>query len=163
MWRYYLAATLIVVALGSAVFAQRWMQQSASRKNAQQSHGGRRAQGLSGGVPAGAPTFGGASGPWVMSALPDCFDQQRSTIGPADMLVRDLPPAAQRVAPGSVLHWNDCTVHVGERDLRIDRRSDRLRVPPDAALYAHGEELTLVWRNASGRTEIRVYKRSRMP
>ena len=154
MWRYYLAATLIVVAIGSAAFAHRWY--AAHRGNPG------RAIGFAGSPAAGAPTFGGAVGPWVMSALPDCFDQQRSTIGPADMVVRDLPPAATRLAPGSVLRWNDCTVRVGAHDVRIDRGSDRLRVPAEAALYARGGELTLVWRNASGRTEIRVYKRSRL-
>ena len=153
MWRYYLAATVLVVAIGSVAFAHRWLTEHA--------RGGGRPIGFAGSPPVAAPTFGSGEGPWVMSALPDCFDQQRATIGPADLVAKDIPPARERIAPGTTLRWNDCSVRVGAADVRIDRRGDRLRVPPQARLYAHGAELILVWSNAYGRTEIRVYARSR--
>ena len=156
MWRYYLVATLIVVAIGSVAFAHRWF---AEHRGANAG----RSVGFAGSPASGAPTFGNGEGPWVMSALPGCFDQQRSIVGPSDMLARDVPPPRERLAAGTMLVWNDCTVRVGASDVRIARGSDRLRVPPQAALYARGGKLTLVWTSRHGRTEIREYARSRMP
>ena len=156
MWRYYLVATVLVVAIGSVVLGHRWYA-------AHRGGNAGRAIGFAGSPASGAPTFGSGQGPWVMSALPGCFDEQRPTIGASAAVVKFLPPARERIAPGTTLRWNDCTVRVGADDVRIARGSDRLRVPPQARLYAHGEELTLVWAGASGRTEIRVYARSRQP
>ena len=156
MWRYYLAATALVAVLGSVLLGQRWYA-------AHRAAGGGRAIGFAGSPASGAPTFGSGQGTWVMSALPDCFDEQRSTIGASAVVGKFLPPARERIAPGSTLRWNDCTVRVGSDDVRIERGSDRLRVPPQARLYAHGAELILVWRGAAGRTEIRDYARSRTP
>ena len=155
MWRFYAIATVLVVAIGSVALGHRWYVEHRGGESG-------RAIGFAGSPASGAPTFGSGEGPWVMSALPDCFDQQRSTIGPADMVAKDVPPARERVAPGTTLQWNDCTIRVGGDDVRIVRGSDRLRVPPQARLYAHGRELTLVWTNAYGRTEIREYARSGM-
>ena len=154
MFRYYVIATLIVVAFGSVVFALR-----------------RPAPDLriSAPVAGGTPTvetrvpkvlvtprpFTG-QGPWVRSALPLCFDEQSRVRGPLRSLRAKLAPAADRIAPGTTLRAGDCTVIVRPHDLWVDRGADRLRVPPEAALYRVGGHLTLVAR--SGRkVEIRRY------
>jgi hypothetical protein len=95
-------------------------------------------------------------GPWVLSALPDCFDQQSSLVGTTLQLTFDVPPASRRIAPGTVLRRGPCRVLVRPDDLVIVRGGDRLRVPPDARLYATSKGLTLVYRHA-GHAEIRVY------
>lgn len=155
MWRFYLIATIIVVAIGSVVFAHRlvtrdWNVQS--RPNPRQTPTITRGAGAaSARTP---PTFVG-DGPWVMSALPGCFEQQSSKAGPSALLADALPPARERLAP-TVLERGDCRIVVREHDIWVYRGDDRLRVPPEAHLYRHGERLTLVWQHA-GRTEIRVY------
>ncbi len=103
-----------------------------------------------------APRFGG-DGPWVMSALPGCFDQQSATIGPADLLAKDVPPERERLRPATTLRRGACTIVVGEHDVYVYRGADRLRVPPEARLYARGQRLTLVWSGPYGRMEIRRY------
>ncbi len=160
MWRYYLIAALIVVGVGSAVFAHRWYaRRDLQAQERARAHATRVAHGNGRGAPQPVRSFGG-DGPWVMSALPDCFVQLRSTSGPANLVQREMPAASERLAPGTTLRWNDCAVVVGRDDVRIRRGSDRLRVPPDARLYARGDRLTLVWRSDTDRTEIRVYARS---
>jgi hypothetical protein len=156
MARYYLIATIIVVAFGCIVFARRL--------------GSLRDFTLS--APAtGTPTvtrgsgenptvhFGSFSGegPWVLSALPGCFDQQSSIAGTTMQLTFDVPPARERVAPGTRLRAGNCTVVVRDHDVWVYRDADRLRVPSDARLYRTPKGLTLVYEHA-GRAEIRVYR-----
>ncbi len=105
----------------------------------------------------GAPqmNFLGA-GSWTMSALPSCFRERERMRGPLAQLRAKFPPAAERVPPASIVRSGDCTVFVGRDDLRISRGRDRLRVPPDAALYRDARGLTLVYIDGS-RAEIRRY------
>ena len=154
MFRYYVIATLIVVAFGSVVFALR-----------------RPAPDLriSAPVAGGTPTvetrvpevlvtprpFTG-QGPWVLSALPDCFDEQSRVSGPAAAVAAKLPPAGDRIAPGSTLHVKNCTLLVRAHDIWVDRGPDRLRVPPEARLYQVGGRLVLSARS-DGQLEIRRY------
>jgi hypothetical protein len=154
MWRYYFVATLIVVLIGSVVFAHRLVTREwnlTGRPNPSQTPTVTRGAGDE----ARAWSKFSGEGPWVMSALPDCFDQQSSKTGPAALLARDVPPESERVPP-STLRRGDCTVIVREHDIWVFRGDDRVRVPPEARLYRHGEALTLVWEGA-GRMEIRVY------
>lgn len=155
MWRFYVIATFIVVVVGSVVFAHRivtreWNVQS--RPNPSQTPTNTRGSGDAQGR--AAAKFVG-EGPWVMSALPGCFDQQSSKAGPSALLADAIPPASERLAPETVKH-GDCTIVVREHDIWIYRGEDRLRVPPEAHLYRRGGRLTLVWQHA-GQTEIRVY------
>jgi hypothetical protein len=157
MWRYYLIATLIVVAIGSIVFAHR----IASLRDFRVSGAPRPSMtptNTRGGGVAGRneQPFTG-QGSWAMSALPGCFDEQRSIVGPTAMMARDTPPARERIAPGTHLRWSGCEIVVGADDVRITRGADRVRVPPRASLYAHGDALVLVWQSRDGRTEIRTY------
>jgi hypothetical protein len=154
MWRFYLIATVIVVVIGSVVFAQRLVSRDwnvAGRPNPNQTPTVTRGNGEQ---PPAWTKFSG-EGPWVMSALTDCFDQQSSKTGPAELLAHDVPPASERVR-ATTLHRGACTVVVREHDIWVLRGDDRLRVPPEARLYRHVNSLILVWEHA-GRMEIRVY------
>ncbi len=97
-----------------------------------------------------------ASGAWTMSSLPACFFEQDHLLGGLAQLRSKFPPDADRVPPGTTIASGDCTIAVHERELRIARGTDRLRVPPDARLYRRGERLTLVWTDGR-RAEIRHY------
>ena len=141
MFRYYLIATLIVAVIGGVVFAHR-LTAPDLEISAQ---------------PTGTPTvetrvpeadatdrpFTG-QGPWVLSALPGCFDEQSRVSGPAALLRAKLPPAAARIAAGTTLHAGECTLIVQAHD------------PPDAALYRVDGRLTLTARTG-GTVEIRRY------
>jgi len=151
--RYYVIATAIVVIVGSVVFAHRLAPPNV-RISAQ---------------PSGTPTVDthvaeappmarpfSAQGPWVLSALPDCFEEQARLSGPPAALDAKLPPAGDRIAPGTILHVAGCTVLVRPRDVWVDRGPDRLRVPPDAALYRVDGRLVLTVRTGT-ELEIRRY------
>ncbi len=127
MIRYYLIATAIVVIFGSIVFAHR-LAQPDLRISAQPS-GTPTVERHVNEAPATAQPFSG-QGPWVLSALPDCFDEQSRVSGPVAAVEAKLPPADDRIAPGTTLHIAGCTVLVRPRDIWVERGSDRLRVPP---------------------------------
>jgi hypothetical protein len=154
MTRYYLIATAIVVLIGGLLFAHR-LAPPDLRVSA-------RATGtptVESPARAGAGTtprpFTG-QGTWVLSALPACFVERSRAAGPLADLTAKIPPPADRLAPGTTLRRADCRLLVRDHDLWVSRGADRLRVPPDAALYQEGDRLTLVVRTGS-RIEIRRY------
>lgn len=154
MTRYYFIATAIVVLIGGLVFAHR-LAPPDLRISARAT--GTPTVESPASAPAGAtPRPFAGQGSWVLSALPACFDERSRAVGPASELAAKIPPAAERLAPGTTLRRADCTVLVRERDLWVSRGADRLRVPPEAALYRDGDRLTLVVR-AGDRLEIRRY------
>jgi hypothetical protein len=151
--RYYIIATAIVVVLGGIVFAHR-LAPPDLRISAQPS-GTPSVETHVSEAPATARPFTG-QGPWVLSALPGCFDEQSRVRGPLAEVEAKLPPAADRIAPGTTLQVAGCTLVVRARDIWVERGSDHLRVPPDATLYRVDGRLTLAVR--SGRElEIRRY------
>jgi hypothetical protein len=153
MIRYYVIATLIVVVFGSIVFAHRLA--APDLKISAQPSGTPTVERHLAEAPGTARPFTG-QGPWVLSALPSCFDEQSRVSGPYAELAPKLPPAGDRIAPGTTLTVGDCSIRVRERDIWVDRKGDRLRVPPDAKLYRVDGRLTLAVR--SGRQlEIRRY------
>lgn len=161
MWRFYLIATVIVVAIGSVVFAHRVASLRDFTVEGSPRPGQTPTNTRGNAREASRPAHDfAADGPWVMSALPDCFEQQKSTIGPIGLVRAQIPPERDRVAPGTRIVWNDCAIAVGASDVTIARGSDRLRVPPQARLYRRGDALVLVWTSRYGRTEIRTYARS---
>ncbi len=157
MWRYYLIATVIVVAIGTAVFAHRLAAlhdfEVRSRPNPSMTPTITHGSGDARVTP--AASFSG-EGPWVLSALPGCFDQKSSIEGPSLQLTHHVPPDAQRIRTGTTLRRGPCTIVVGEHDLWVFRGADRLRVPPEARLYDTPKGLTLVFERGD-RTEVRVY------
>jgi hypothetical protein len=155
MWRFYAIATIIVVAIGSVVFAHRLVTRDWNVTAPPNPHQTPTVTRGNGDAQARAWAKFSGEGPWVMSALPSCFEQQSSKSGPAELLADDVPPASERLRP-TTLRRGACTVIVREHDILVFRSDDRLRVPPEAHLYRHGDSLTLVWKHA-GRMEIRVY------
>jgi hypothetical protein len=151
--RYYVIATLIVIAIGGIAFAHRMTAtdlQISARPTGTPTVETR--------VPDAAATsrpFAG-QGPWVFSALPDCFDEESRATGPNAALATRLPPAAARIGPGTTFAAGPCTVIVRAHDIWVDRGADRLRVPPEAALYRVRGRLVLTVRTGPT-TEIRRY------
>jgi hypothetical protein len=156
MWRYYLIATVIVVAIGTAVFAHRLatLRDFEVRSSPNPSMTPTITRG--GGVRATPVRNFSGEGPWVLSALPSCFEQKSSIEGPSLQLTHHVPPDSQRIRTGTTLRRGNCTIVVGEHDVWVFRGGDRLRVPPEARLYDTPKGLTLVYEHG-GRTEVRVY------
>jgi hypothetical protein len=154
--RYYLVATLIVVAIGSAVVAQRLMSRPEHPQRARALPPPAVSSNANAGFVATPEPYFVGQGGWVLSALPSCFTQRSSTEGPSALLVREIPQDALRVAPGTTLRSGSCTVLVRPHDIWVYRGGDRLRVPPEARLYHGPQGLTLVYQHG-GRTEVRVY------
>lgn len=96
--------------------------------------------------------------PWALSALPECFRQEREAHGTPAFVAAHVPPGARRLAPGVVESTADCTVRVGAQTVTVERGSERLVVPPRAGLYATGGGYVLV-RDAGETAELRVYRR----
>jgi hypothetical protein len=153
MIRYYLAATAIVVLIGSLVFAHQL--KSPDLRIVAQPTGTPTMTRPDGGADAAGGGFSG-QGAWVLSALPSCFDEQSRVRGPAAQMRAKVPPAAERIPAGTAFTRGDCAVVVGPDDIRVTRGSDRVRVPPPAALYRDGAGLTLVTSSA-GSIEVRRY------
>ncbi|HEV3088975.1 MAG TPA: hypothetical protein VGX96_17315, partial [Candidatus Elarobacter sp.] len=121
MWRFYLIATVIVVAFGSVVFAHRlatndWKLRADTSTTRPSAHG----NGNNGFVVTPPPSFVG-QGPWVLSALPSCFDQKSSIEGPSQALVFHIPDNRLRIHPGTTLHRGNCTVLVRNDDIWVYR------------------------------------------
>jgi hypothetical protein len=155
VFRYYVLATLIVVAIGGIVFAHRMT--SPDLQISAQPTGTPTVETRVPDAPARAtPRPFSGQGPWVFSALPGCFDEQFRARGPIGDLRSTFPPASDRIAPGTTFRVKACTVIVRAHDIWIDRGDDRLRVPPDAALYRVGTQLVLTARTG-GTVEIRRY------
>jgi hypothetical protein len=151
--RYYIIATAIVVVFGSIVFAHRLA--PPNLRISAQPTGTPTVETRFSEAPATARPFTG-QGPWVLSALPGCFDEQSRVSGPFAGVEPKLPPATERIAPGTTLHVGECTLAVRDRDIWVERGADRLRVPPDATLYRVDGHLILAVRSG-GQLEIRRY------
>jgi hypothetical protein len=154
--RYYVVATLIVVAIGSALVTQRLMSRVEHRDSARALPVPATSSNANAGFVATPQPYFVGQGGWVLSALPSCFTQRSSTQGPTALLGREIPQDALRIVPGTTLRSGSCTVLVRPHDIWVYRGGDRLRVPPEARLYHGPQGLTLVYQHA-GRTEVRVY------
>jgi hypothetical protein len=158
MWRYYLIAALIVVVVGSALFAHRlasngWKLDARTTAPPPSAHPGPN----TGYETTPEPNFSGQGG-WVLSALPGCFEQLSSIEGPSLALTFHIPSARERIPPRTSLRSGNCTLLVHDHDIWISRGDDRVRVPPEARLYDTKDGLTLVYEHA-GRTQVRIYRR----
>jgi len=154
MTRYYLAATLLVVLVGGLLAAHRLgppnLRIAGSAVGTPSVESARRPE------PARSPPPFTGAGSWVLSALPACFDERSRVRGPATELQAKIPPAANRIVAPATLTAGPCTVRVEPHELWVTRGPDRLRVPPDAALYRVDGRLVLVVRTGAT-VEIRRY------
>ncbi|HEY4441984.1 MAG TPA: hypothetical protein VGN14_16110 [Candidatus Elarobacter sp.] len=154
MGRYYLIAAAIVLVVGTVIFANR-MRALRDFDVSGATKFSPRPQAATNESPVPFGSFTG-EGPWVLSALPSCFAQQSSLIGTTLQLTFDVPPARERIPPGTTFTQGNCTVIVRAHDVWIARGADRLRVPPEARLYRTPKGLALVYER-DGRAQIRVY------
>jgi hypothetical protein len=154
MIRSYLAATVVVVLVGGLLAAHRL-----GPPNLRIVGRGGGTPSVEGSVrpePARTPPPFTGSGSWVLSALPACFDERSRLRGPAAELQPKIPPESDRIAAPATLAVGPCSVRVEPHEVWVTRGPDRLRVPPDAALYRVDGRLILVVQ--SGPTvEIRRY------
>jgi hypothetical protein len=156
LWRFFAAATLIVVTIGSLLFARRGGPPDLQITGKVSGTPTPTAQGPDfAGTPVAQRAFRG-TGPWVMSSLPACFRERERVRGSVAELRPKFPPTSERVRPPAVVMSGDCTLTVRERELWIARGDDRLRVPPDAFLYRQAGGFTLVYIHGT-QAEIRRY------
>ena len=124
MVRYYAIAAVIVIAIGSVLFAQRFsiggFKVHADVKAPPPAAHGNANEGF---VTTPEPFFDGQGG-WVLSALPGCFTQLSSIEGPSQALVFHVPPARERIAPGTRVRNGNCTVLVRPHDVWVERGSN---------------------------------------
>ncbi len=92
----------------------------------------------------------------MLSALPACFDERSRLRGPATELRPKIPPESDRIVAPAALDVGPCAVRVEPHEVWVTRGPDRLRVPPDAALYRVAGRLILVVHSGST-VEIRRY------
>jgi hypothetical protein len=157
MGRYYLIATLLVASALLVGTAVQWRKAalevasvqssgtpSASRPQAQTTYPPRGVRGRA---------------PWALSALPECFVQDSEARGTAAFVRAHLPSGAQPVPSGSRLVSADCTLRVGLHSATVERGTEFLVIPPQAAFFIVGRRLALVRRDAAG-AELRIYHRS---
>jgi hypothetical protein len=154
MTRYYVLAMAIVVLVGSIIVAHRLP--APDLRISAEATGTPSAGTVVPSEPPRSPLPFAGEGSWVLSALPGCFDERSRVRGPVTALVAKLPPPATRIQPPARLRVGPCTVLVRPHDLWVFRGPDRLRVPPEAALYRVDGRLTLVVRSG-GAVEIRRY------
>lgn len=157
MARYYAVATAIVVLIGAAIFAHRQatLRDFDVRGTPSPGMTPTITRGAGDDVTAPAAQFVG-EGPWVLSALPGCFVQKSSIVGPSLQLTHHIPPDRERIRASTTLRRGNCTLVVRAHDIWVYRGADRLRIPPEARLYAAAAGLTLVFER-DGRTEVRIY------
>jgi hypothetical protein len=152
--RYYLIALAIVALAGGLVYAHRII--APDLEISAQPTGTPTVETRVPDDAAATPRPFTGQGPWVLSALPACFDEQSRVRGPIGELQATFPPGADRIAPGTVVRQGGCTLIVRERDIWVERGGDRLRVPPEAALYRVAGHLVLTARDGNT-VEIRRY------
>jgi hypothetical protein len=157
MGRYYLIATFLVVSALLVGTVVQW------RKTAFEVASVRSSGTPSASRPQAQTTYPprGVTGraPWALSALPECFVQDSEARGTAPFVRAQLPPEAQLVPSGSRLVSADCTLRVGARSATVERGTERLVIPPQAAFFIVGRRLALLRRDAAG-AELRIYHRS---
>ena len=154
MIRFYLAAIVVVVLVGGVLAAHRLGPPNLRIEG--RASGTPSVEGSARPEPSVPPPPFTGTGTWVLSALPACFDERSRLRGPVTALEAKIPPASERIAAPATFAVGPCTLRVEPHEVWVTRGPDRMRVPPDAALYRVAGRLVLVVR--SGPTvEIRRY------
>ncbi|MBV8720913.1 MAG: hypothetical protein JO277_02110 [Candidatus Eremiobacteraeota bacterium] len=157
MWRFYLAAALLV-----AVFIFAVTLRQAGPPDV-------RISATASGTPSASRTQGpqsGASGnvalradaPWALSALPDCARQHLEARGTAAHVQAMIPKNARAVR--GHLDAGPCALDVTEDGIEVTRGHDRLRIPPPARLLYADDRYYLYEEERKGAV-LRVYSFSK--
>lgn len=151
MWRFYLAATILVAVFIFAITLRK-LPQTDLRVSASPSGtpSAPRSQ-----PPASAgPAAVRGDAPWALSALPDCARQHSETRGSIEFVTRAIPKDATPVS--GHLQAGPCAIDVTATGILIVRGKDRLHIPPPARLLYAGGRYYLYERDRKGAI-LRVY------
>jgi len=155
--RYFAIATVIVLSI--AVFATAWNNRDLIRiRIAPTSVPAPPKPDDAGAVHGHSDEPLSGDAPWALSALPDCASEVRSAHGPIAYVRAKLPNDAQPIAAGTVLTLGACTIFVNDGEIRVDRGTDRLRIPPRSTFYRTGVGFALL-RQSGKFADLRVYER----
>lgn len=155
MWRYFAIATAIVVVVGAIIA---WIP-SAPRPERKSTYSS--VAHASPGPPehdratqTADPISGDA--PWALSALPECFREDRHARGTLAYVRSKVPHDAVALAPGTTLRVANCTVAIGRARALVTRGDTRLRIEPSPHFWrARGRLVLEVDDGARG--DLRVY------
>jgi hypothetical protein len=96
--------------------------------------------------------------PWALSALTECFHQQFEAHG-SDAYVRALVPRGAREVTADVdVTVADCRLSIYADAAEVERRDDRLFIPPDAHFYTTPSGALVLVQRAPTRASLRVYR-----
>lgn len=151
MWRFYLAATILVAAFVFAITLRR-LPQADLRVSASPS--GTPSAPRSEAPESAAPAAVRGVAPWALSALPDCARQHAEVRGDRAFVTRAIPRDAKPVA--GHLQAGPCSIDVAATGILIVRGKDRLRIPPPARLLHAGGRYYLYEPDRKGAV-LRVY------
>ena len=155
MWRFYLAATLIVAAFVFAVTLRK--QGSTSIQVSARASGTPSAPRAQAGEKASpSPVRGDA--PWALSALPECARQHAERRGPAANVRRAIPPDAREIH--GHLQAGPCSIDVTEDGIQVVRGNDLMRIPPPVRLLESKGRYFLFEKNGKDAV-LRVYEFAR--
>ena len=151
MWRFYLAATVIVAAFVFAVTLRK--ASPPDLKISARASGTPRAPRAQGAESSGPSSVRGDA-PWALSALPDCARQHEEKRGPAAFVQRSIPAGARAIE--GTLHAGPCTLDITRDGITIVRAGDRLRIPQPVRLLESGGRYYLYEEDGKGAV-LRVY------
>ncbi len=97
------------------------------------------------------------SGPWVLAALPGCFEQTQRVDGPKDFVHARLPSDARPLSDGASLSAAACTLSDDKGVIVVTRGGDRFVLSAAVALYRSGDGL-VTYRENGQLAELRMYR-----
>jgi len=156
MWRFLLAATLIVAAFVFVVTLRK-MSPPDVRISARASGTPSPARSELGGKAAPSGALRGEA-PWALSALPDCARQHSESHGPAEQIAARIPAGAHELH-GRVIA-GPCTLDVSSAGILVERGQDRLRIPPPARLLEYNDRYYLYTEQKKA-ADLRIYSLSK--
>jgi hypothetical protein len=152
MWRFLVAATVLVAAFVFVVTLRR-MPAPDLRVSARAS-GTPSASRMQAANESLAPQALGGDAPWALSALPDCARQHSEDRGSAAAVRAKIPSAATAVV--GRLRAGACVVEVTADGIIVQRRHDRLRIPPPARLL-YWNDLYYLYEGDRKGAVLRIY------
>jgi len=158
--RYFVAATVLVVAIAVAVTAysaRDLIRIRIGSVNVAMSPKAGEPIPTSSAPP---PPFVGDA-PWALSALPECLIQEERSHGAIAYVLEHLPSDARRIEAPAELRYGNCTISVTDDEAYVRRGRDRFHIPPDARFYRVGDRLALL-RVEGASADLRIYRRSKL-
>lgn len=156
MLRFYVIATAIVV--GALLVALRFERPGRPLEVAPVRSTGSPSAARPQGRSTLVPLDVNGNAPWALSALPECFEQVFSARGKADYLRAQLPGGAVPVTGRAELLSADCRLEIAPGVASVERRGERLVIPPPVQFYRWPARIGFVRMAEKGGGELRVYR-----